>query len=517
MRGTRIVIAVAGGRGGAGKSTLVVNLGVYLAQLGRSAVLIDADPEGAQLHTLLGIPQPCAPYPLDGGSELDPADDVPLTLIQTAVPGLQLSPQTYALGSTLPTRPGRKPRWARLLRQLDADYVILDLGGGTSSASLDLFLTADLGLCVTTPDPPSVETTYRFTRALFQRRLRRVFRGDRFRMRLAERGQMALQQLPNPVDLVQEIAKYDTHTAEIAASELSRLNCQLVVNKTRVRQDSDLGPAMVDMSRRFLGVPIDYLGHIEHDDAVRLSVVRRRPLLIDGPTSKSSRNLERIARRVLATATTRSPTTRHASVSLSPVDENLYEVLGAHRAAADDELRRAYKQQKEHYQPGSLPITSLVLNSDLPRLQQQVEKAHDTLLDSIRRRAYDASTFPIEIDLSALENPQEDAAAEAERAMLRQELADELNPDTLFTGALLRKVRESRGVELKEISEKTKISTLHLQAIELDTFNALPALVYTRGFIQQLAKHLDLDPTQVARSYLRRMRDASGATGSNER
>jgi flagellar biosynthesis protein FlhG len=35
----------------------------------------------------------------------------------------------------------------------------------------------------------------------------------------------------------------------------------------------------------------------------------------------------------------------------------------------------------------------------------------------------------------------------------------------------------------------------------------LPALVYTRGFVQQLAKFLKLDPTQVSKTYLRRLRE----------
>ncbi|HEY0464264.1 MAG TPA: P-loop NTPase, partial [Polyangiaceae bacterium] len=56
--GVRRTIAVGGGRGGVGKSVLAANLGVYVAQLGRSVLLIDADPAGAALHTVLGIDLP---------------------------------------------------------------------------------------------------------------------------------------------------------------------------------------------------------------------------------------------------------------------------------------------------------------------------------------------------------------------------------------------------------------------------------------------------------------------------
>lgn len=97
--------------------------------------------------------------------------------------------------------------------------------------------------------------------------------------------------------------------------------------------------------------------------------------------------------------------------------------------------------------------------------------------------------------------------------MLRAELLREINAETQFTGALLRKVRESQGVELGEIAMKTKIAVVHLRAIEDEAFAELPATVYTRGFVQELAKFLALDPSQVARTYLRRMREAMAASG----
>src|SRR5687768_6313247 len=55
--GVKHVIAVGGGRGGVGKSIVAINLAVYLAQLGRKVLLIDTDPSGAELHTVLGLGQ----------------------------------------------------------------------------------------------------------------------------------------------------------------------------------------------------------------------------------------------------------------------------------------------------------------------------------------------------------------------------------------------------------------------------------------------------------------------------
>jgi flagellar biosynthesis protein FlhG len=288
----RHVIAIGGGRGGVGKSVLATNLAVYLAQLGRAVILVDSDPAGAELTTLLGVEAP--------GRRPSADDDEPddLEAVPTPIPGLSLLPQLYATGSTAPLRPGRRMRWARGLRQLNVDYVLLDLGAGTAPASLDLFLSADLGVCVTTPEPPSVEATYRFVRALFQRRLRGTLVKDRFRMRLVERALGELPPLPSPLEFIRCLARYDGKLAALAADELAQLRPRLVVNGVRLRGDTELGGAMHDMADRYLGLDIEHIGHVEQDDAVWLSVIRRRPLLIDSPASKSARNLERIARRI---------------------------------------------------------------------------------------------------------------------------------------------------------------------------------------------------------------------------
>ncbi|NQU63191.1 MAG: P-loop NTPase, partial [SAR324 cluster bacterium] len=47
--------AIAGGKGGVGKSFLCSNLSIDLAQRGNSVVLIDADFGGPNLHTFMGI------------------------------------------------------------------------------------------------------------------------------------------------------------------------------------------------------------------------------------------------------------------------------------------------------------------------------------------------------------------------------------------------------------------------------------------------------------------------------
>ncbi|MFO0760457.1 MAG: helix-turn-helix domain-containing protein [Byssovorax sp.] len=504
----RRLIVIGGGRGGVGKTLLAVNLGVFFAQLGREVVVSDFDPFGSNLHAVLGLESP----PLTSTTAMDEGT---AELVTTIVPGLRILPTAYDPMTATPVRPSRAAQYVKHLGELDADYVIVNLGSATSSTSLDVFLQADVAICVTAPEPLAIETTYRFCRTLYLRTLRRALMRERFKLRLVERVVSALPPLASPPQIVAEIKRYDDGVATVAAHELGKINPRLVVGQTRLKSDLELGPAMAMVSERFLGIPMDYLGHIEHDDAVWLTVRRRQPLLIDSPTSKSARNIERVARRILALLATqgaRSAEQAAAKVAAQArmaAPSTLYEVLGVSRTATDDEIRRAYKRQKEIFREGGLPVVSVVLPAVLRQELARIEEAHDTLLDMVRRRAYDLSTYPDDPRGPVAPTTRTSASA-AELFMLQAELAREINAETQFTGALLRKVRESQGIELSDIAQRTKISVTHLAAIEGESAGDLPAAVYVQGFVQTVAKVLKLDPAQVAKTYMRRMRENAG-------
>ncbi len=499
----RHLIAIGGGRAGAGKTLLSVNLAVYLAQLGRNVILCDADPFGSNLHTMLGLYRPPLVRESKGGEATE--------LVPTSVPGLAILPAIYDPWAVAPKRPSRQSHWLRQIARVEADYVVLNLGASVTPATLDVFADADVQICVAAPEPPAVESTYRFCRAYFVRRLRRVLMKERFKLRVVERALAALEPLPAPRDLAIEIARFDEPVANVAATVLASCRPRLVVGRTRLRRDLELGPAMAALSERYLGVALDYMGFVEHDDAVWLTARRNRPLLIDAPTSKAARNIERVARRLLALLAQQAKRPREnepvlARALTAPL--TLYHVLGVDRAASDDEIRRAFKLQREIYTEGSLPLTGLCDETRIREEQARIAEAHDTLLDAARRRAYDLSVFPDDEPYQRATGARGPSATEAEIALLRAEVAREVGADTQFTGSLLRKVRQAQGIDVEDIATVTKISPLYLRAIEAEQFDALPAAVYVRGFLMQVAKALKLDPMQVSKSYLKRIRAA---------
>jgi DNA-binding transcriptional regulator YiaG len=74
-----------------------------------------------------------------------------------------------------------------------------------------------------------------------------------------------------------------------------------------------------------------------------------------------------------------------------------------------------------------------------------------------------------------------------------------------FTGEHIKKMREQKGLTLKEIAERTKISVAILQALEDERYEDMPsARVYVRGFVRCFAEELGLDKDQVSQSYVPR-------------
>lgn len=83
-------------------------------------------------------------------------------------------------------------------------------------------------------------------------------------------------------------------------------------------------------------------------------------------------------------------------------------------------------------------------------------------------------------------------------------------------GECLRDERESRGVTLQEISDRTRISVRFLTAIEEEEFGILPGGVFSLGFVRQYAQHVGLDPDAVAECFKTVTRSATPDTFSWE-
>ena len=68
-------------------------------------------------------------------------------------------------------------------------------------------------------------------------------------------------------------------------------------------------------------------------------------------------------------------------------------------------------------------------------------------------------------------------------------------------GDYLRELRDRRGISLEEISRVTRVASSYLEALESDRQSALPAPVFTRGFIRAYCQALGESPDEALARY----------------
>ena len=75
-------------------------------------------------------------------------------------------------------------------------------------------------------------------------------------------------------------------------------------------------------------------------------------------------------------------------------------------------------------------------------------------------------------------------------------------PPATTVGARLRDAREKRGVPLRQIAERTRISVMALEALERNDVKRLPGGIFTRAFLRAYATEVGLDPNQTVQDFL---------------
>lgn len=237
------VIAIASGKGGVGKSTLALNLGIAA---GRPATLVDLDLGTANLDVLCG---------------LSPADRLDAEIFRAGIPdlsrlvvqtrfGFGLIPGAAGVAHAAALDPAHRARLFEAVRSLGeaGALTIADLGAGIGPSVIEPVAASDLGVIVTTPDPASVADAYAIIKCVVRHR------GD---------------QRPLRMGLVVTMAE---------SRALGR--------ETHARIDR--------VCRRFLGGAIPLLGVIRRDDRVIQAARRREPLLSRRTGGAAQRDLRSV-------------------------------------------------------------------------------------------------------------------------------------------------------------------------------------------------------------------------------
>jgi DNA-binding transcriptional regulator YiaG len=104
--------------------------------------------------------------------------------------------------------------------------------------------------------------------------------------------------------------------------------------------------------------------------------------------------------------------------------------------------------------------------------------------------------------IATAESALAQVAGKARDSRTRLKTVVDVPSDAEFNGELLRRIREGRNLSLQMLADRTRISSRHVESIEADRYDTLPAAVYLRGMLMSIARELGLDPLRVSRSYM---------------
>lgn len=292
------IIAVGGGKGGIGKSFVSSSIAIFLSNLGHETYLLDLDLGGANLHTTLG-----EGLPQKGINEFLTDTSLKLTdvAVQTAYPNLKLIAGSSDLVDVADINDFQRSRLMSSLYKLKSKFIVLDLSAGSHHNTLDFFLMASHKVVVFTPEPSSIENAYRFLKAAFYRKIRRyedqLQLGNLLGELMGNRSKLGLR---SPSDLLKNISMRDQENGARLQSMMADLNCEIILNQVRSLKDADLGPSIQGVCTKYFGVPFNYLGHVEYDNAVWQALRKRRHLLTEYPHSRVYAQMMAITRRLSA-------------------------------------------------------------------------------------------------------------------------------------------------------------------------------------------------------------------------
>ncbi|MEJ2642291.1 MAG: helix-turn-helix domain-containing protein [Desulfosarcinaceae bacterium] len=204
--------------------------------------------------------------------------------------------------------------------------------------------------------------------------------------------------------------------------------------------------------------------------------------------------------------------------------DNYYDILQIAPDADQDAIRHAYRQASTLYDAQSVATYALFTDRQRETLLAAIEKAFETLIDDDRRAAYDQMLIDTGVldatdfsdrtrrELAARsEGISREAslcrwaAKQAEAPEMRERIEAIMSGPRL-SGPQLKELREAYGIELSEIYAAVRINKDVMTAIEADRFEVLPAPVYLKQFLKNLAQILQVDPSLVVARYLEAMR-----------
>lgn len=239
------VLAVTSGKGGVGKTTVAINMGLALGRLGKKVLVFDGDMGLANINVLLGvIPKYTLFHVLKGYKSLSEI------IVQAGentdfIPGASGYTQLANLGDE------ERDVLIRNFSQLEGyDYIIIDTGAGIGGNVMAMLMASDQIFIVTTPEPTSITDAY---------------------------------------GLIKTVVARDREK-----------DIKILVNKARDSIEAKkVAARVINISNKFLGIEIKEYGVVYLDSDVEKSIRLQKPFILTYPKSRASECITHISRSII--------------------------------------------------------------------------------------------------------------------------------------------------------------------------------------------------------------------------
>ncbi len=269
---------VASGKGGVGKTFVTSSLAICLSKMGHSVTIVDLDLSGANIHTTFGI----SPSTNSIRHFFEGSKKLSEIVAPTEVPRISYIQGFWDTWAITDISIGQIRQLVPELRKLNSDFVLVDLGAGALESHLELMNAADEKILLTTPEPTSIEKTYRFIESFVCHSLKEHSIPEAY-----DRMIRTLQQNRNSLGENKfSFRKYLKQSSGIEPDYFETLMAKplhLIVNSCRSPANSELGHSMKSVCYKYYDIKVDFLGAIDYDNAVWQSVRNREPVLIAQP------------------------------------------------------------------------------------------------------------------------------------------------------------------------------------------------------------------------------------------
>ena len=222
---------------------------------------------------------------------------------------------------------------------------------------------------------------------------------------------------------------------------------------------------------------------------------------------------------------------------------NYYEILDLKPGATQHDILVAYQKAKFTYSFSNLEIMKVFTESELHAFRNLIEEAYSVLKDAGYRSIYEKklqknSDDPSLMSFEAIKNDSHDfqsvtipehvsnkikdkenkaglektekpviepsiSVQSFETDNLDEAFENEITNQTVWSGDFLKKVREYKKISFEKLQEKTKVNPWYLKALETMDPKNLPAPVFVRGYVAQMARELGLKEKEVTESYMK--------------